>query len=349
MSEHSDAAALDAPRWLRSPLMAALFLGGVALFAVLLWQVGTVAIAHLLLGIGWRALLLPLPHAVVVLGETFGWWLAFAPGACPVRFAVLLRFIVAAKAIQTVTPSLSQAGELLKLYLLRRAGVRTDLAIASVVTAKTTTAAAEIAFIVLGLLISVGFVVIDPAAVAWPLAGVGVLALALGCALVWQKVGLFRPLVWLGRQLGPLRGFIDRHGALLSSTDTMIQDYLLRHRWRFASSALTFFATWAVGAFEAWALLWMLDVPASGVAALFIQVWLVVVNRLTAFVPGNVGTHEAGALMAFAVLGLPAEAGLAFALLRRARQLVWIVPGLAFWPSRRRRHSVPAVEGKLGP
>jgi len=349
MTEPSDAAALDAPRWLRSPLMGALFLGGVALVAVLLWQVGTAAIAHLVLGIGWRAVLLPLPHAVVVLGETFGWWLAFARGACPLRFSALFRFTVVAKAIQTVTPSLSQAGEFLKLYLLRRAGVRTDLAIASVVTAKTTTAAAEIAFIVLGLMASVGSVVIDPAAVAWPLAGVGVLALALGGALVWQKVGLFRPLVWLGRQLGALREFVDRHGALLSSTDAMIQEYLAQHRWRFASSGLAFFATWAVGAFEAWTFLWMLDVPASGATALFIQAWLVVVNRLTAFVPANVGTHEAGALMVFAVLGLPAEAGLAFALLRRARQLVWILPGLVLWPSRRRGHPMPLVGDKLGP
>jgi hypothetical protein len=166
MSERADTAALDVPRWFRSPLMLGLFLGGVALFAVLLWQVGTAPVAHLVLGVGWRAVLLPLPHAVVVLGEASGWWLAFAPAACSLRFAALLRFTVAAKAIQTVTPSLSQAGEFLKLYLLRRAGVRTDLAIASVVTAKTTAAAAELAFIVLGLMASVGFVVIEPAAVA---------------------------------------------------------------------------------------------------------------------------------------------------------------------------------------
>jgi hypothetical protein len=181
------------------------------------------------------------------------------------------------------------------------------------------------------------------------LAGVGVLALALGGALVWQKVGLFRPLVWLGRQLGPLRGFVDRHGAILSSTDSMIQDYLVRRRSRFASSALIFFGSWAVGALEAWTFLWMLDVSASVTTALFIQAWLVLVTRLTAFVPANVGTHEAGALMAFAGLGLPAEAGLAFALLRRARQLIWILPGLVLWPSRRRGHPTPLVPDEVGP
>jgi uncharacterized membrane protein YbhN (UPF0104 family) len=55
---------------------------------------------------------------------------------------------------------------------------------------------------------------------------------------------------------------------------------------------------------------------------------LVLVTRLTAFVPGNLGTHEAGALMIFSLMGFSAESAMAFALLRRVRQIFWIALGL---------------------
>jgi hypothetical protein len=93
----------------RFTLTTALFLGGVALSAILIWRVGAARIGQLVFSIGWGVVLLPLPFAFVALCETFGWWFAFARSGCPLRYAELLRFNVAAKAIQHVTPSMSQA------------------------------------------------------------------------------------------------------------------------------------------------------------------------------------------------------------------------------------------------
>jgi hypothetical protein len=41
--------------------------------------------------------------------------------------------------------------------------------------------------------------------------------------------------------------------------------------------------------------------------------------------------------MIFTVTGLPGEAALAFALLRRARQIVWVATGFALFPGGGRR------------
>jgi hypothetical protein len=162
--------------------------------------------------------------------------------------------------------------------------------------------------------------------------------------LAWQRLGLFRPVVWLGRRITILRRFFDRHGPMLASTDAMLRDYLVRHRRRFWASGFAFFAGWLGGALEAWVLLWIMGLPADVGAALFIQVTLAVINRLTAFVPANLGTHEAGALMVFGAAGLAAEGALAFALLRRARQIVWVAVGLALLPGGRRSLSmVPSI------
>jgi hypothetical protein len=220
----------------------------VALFGVLIWRVGVAAIGHLLYGVGWWALLLLVPQGLVMLCETSGWWFAFSRDGCPLRYSQLFRLNLAAKAIHQLTPSLSQVGELVKIHLLHRAGVLPDLASASVVTAKTTIVAAELAFVAVGFTVSLSTMTIDPAVTILGVAGVGTLALALGGVLVWLRFGLFRPVVWLGRSIPALGRFFNRHGPLFVATDAIVQDYLVWHRRRFWISSLAFLAGWLGGA-----------------------------------------------------------------------------------------------------
>jgi hypothetical protein len=53
------------------------------------------------------------------------------------------------------------------------------------------------------------------------------------------------------------------------------------------------------------------------------------VRFATFLVPASLGPLEAANAAAFAALGLGAEVGLAFSLIRRARQAVWIAIGVA--------------------
>jgi uncharacterized membrane protein YbhN (UPF0104 family) len=232
--------------------------------------------------------------------------------------------------------------------LLRQTGVRPDLAAASVVMAKTTASAGELAFIVLGVGALAGSLSIDPVAAMWTAVGIGALALVLGGLVVWQRLGLFRPLVWLGMRLTFLRAFLDRHGALLSSTEALLQEYLVEQRTRFLTSGLVFFVMWLLSVFETWVFLWILGLPTTVANALLIQAWLTLVVRLTAFVPSNIGTLEAGALMVFAFVGLPPHGALALALLRRIRQLVWMIVALAAFPRARRIPSAAPSAGRSG-
>ncbi|HSF03445.1 MAG TPA: lysylphosphatidylglycerol synthase domain-containing protein [Solirubrobacterales bacterium] len=323
----------------------ALFLGGIVLLAVLIWRVGPVSIGHVLLAVGWTAILVPAPHVLQAVGETSGWWLAFSRGSCPVSFATLLRVNIAVKVVQGVTPSVSQATELVRIHLLRQAGVPADLATASVVMAKTTASAGELVFVVLGVGTLAGSMAIDRASVIGAGVGIGILALVLVGLLAWQRVGLFRPLAWLGMRLGLVRGFLERHGALLASTETLLQDYLVEQRARFLASGVAYLVSWLLSVVETWVFLWMLGLQTTIVDALLIQAWLALVVRLTAFVPSNIGTLEGGVLMVFAIVGLSPQAALALALLRRVRQLVWMTAALAVLPRARRPSSTdPAAE-----
>jgi uncharacterized protein (TIRG00374 family) len=311
----------------RFTLTRLLLIGGLALFAFLIWRSGPDSIGNLLLKIGWGLPFVFLPHALVIAFEALGWWFAFPGNRCPIKFAEILRFSVAAKAIQHVTPSISQAGELLKIHLLRLSGMSADIGAVSVVAAKTTITLAELLFIGMGLAVALAYIPVEPFLAASASAGVLIMCLAVIGLLAWQRTGLFRPVVRMARRLNVLTAFLNRHEDFLSSTDRILKEYIGEGR-RFCLSSLGYFLAWAAGALEAWLFLSLLGLSHDLLSALLVQAWLVLVTRLTAFVPANLGTHEAGAVMIFSFLGLTADGAMAFALLRRARQIAWIGLGL---------------------
>ena len=99
-----------------------MLIGGLALFAILVWRSGPASIGSLIMKVGWALPLVFLPNTLVNVLQAAGWWFAFPEDGCPIRLSEILRFTISAKAIQYVTPSISQAAELLKFHLLRRAG-----------------------------------------------------------------------------------------------------------------------------------------------------------------------------------------------------------------------------------
>jgi uncharacterized protein (TIRG00374 family) len=141
-------------------------------------------------------------------------------------------------------------------------------------------------------------------------------------------VGFFRLLVDAVRPIQLFTGFLNRHGGFFDSADRLLKENIADRR-RFCLSWLGYFLGWTVGALEAWVLLNILELPNDPWFAFAIQAWLALVTRLTAFVPASLGTHEAGAIMVFSLLGLSADAAMAFALLRRLRQIGWITLGFA--------------------
>jgi hypothetical protein len=302
--------------------------GGLLLFALLLWNTNLAGVANLLSRASVAFPLLFVPYALVVVLEAVGWRFAFPSGGF-VRFNDLLRLTIAVKAVQFLTPSIIQAAEFMKIQLLRQSGVGIDIAAASVVLAKTAIMIAEFLFIGLGLSFALGYVTVDRAVALSVTLGLLVMALCLTGGLLLQRAGLFSPVLAIGRRFPFLSAFIDRHEAVLCSTERMVQAHL-GERKRFAWSCVWFFMGWAAGIIEVSAFLSMLGLPADAGSAFFIQVWSLVVTRLTTFIPANLGAQEAGTVMTFSLLGLSVESAMAFAVLRRIRQFGWIAVSLGW-------------------
>jgi glycosyltransferase 2 family protein len=319
---------MELPVIARSHFTRGFVVAGLALFAILVWKIGPALIGDILWGIGWALPLVVMPHIIVTLFEVSGWWYAFPNRKPPITYRKVLEFTVAAKAIQLITPSIAQVGELLRIHLLRSAGVSADIGTASVVAAKTTMMITELLFLALGLAVVPSLLVREKSLALSLGIGLFLMSVPVVGLVLWQRVGLFAPAIWLSRRLKVLTAFFDRHEDVLVSTDNMLKEYLGEGR-RFFLSCVWNFMGWLAGVIEAWVILSLLGLSYDVVTALIVQVWLVMVIRLTAFVPGNLGTQEAGLVMIFSVLGFAPESAIAFALLRRVRQLAWIAAGLS--------------------
>jgi len=303
--------------------------GGLLLFMVLLWQVGLGPIGESILKAGWALPLVFVPYALIIASEALGWWFAFPSGHQSIRFNDLLQLALATKAVQLLTPSISQAGEFMKVHLLRVAGVKVDISAASVVVAKTTITIAELLFMGLGLTFVLGYMTVEPVIAMSVALGIVIMGVGVVGVLVWQRIGLFQPLIWVGHRIGALAALVHRHEGWLSATESIIRKHLDERR-RFGWSCFWFFLGWAAGIVEAWTFLSLLGLPYDVPSALVIQVWSVIVTRLTTFIPANLGAQEAGIVMIFSFLGFSPESAMAFAVLRRLRQLGWIAAGLGY-------------------
>jgi glycosyltransferase 2 family protein len=294
---------------------------GALAVGALVYYIGAGAIAQTLERVRWwQFVLICLPYALITAADALGWHYAFAQSAAP--FWRLYGAKLAGEALNVVTAVGSVGGEAVKAWLIRR-DVGYETSVPSVIIAKTTITIAQTIFLAIGVVI-VGVAL--PVRVDMTTAMYAMLVVEIVC------VGIFT-----GAQAA---GLIGRMGQLLARVglvaapeyaaqlDTALRDYYRREPRRLSLSVGFHTVGWLLGAVEAFIILWTLEVPANLLAATVVEAFGSGVRFATFFVPASLGAFEGANAGAFGALGYGAPAGLAFSLIRRARQLVWIVIGL---------------------
>ena len=302
-------------------LRAALFASGIAVLAYLVARVGADPLLSVLGRLGWWQFVLAcLPYGLIMAVDTLGWRYSFA--GQPPPYLRMLAARTAGEALNIVTALGSVGGEAVKVWLLRPA-VPYDESVPSIVIAKTTSTIAQTLFLLLGLILAVTVVPVDGRVVRAMLVLVAVETVLVGGFLATQLTGLVRR---VGRLL-TWSGLIEK-GSQADRLDANLRLFY-RDRWRrFLLSIACHLSGWILGVLEVAVMLFVLDISAgAGVAAVIETLGSGV--RFAAFlVPGGLGVLEGAYTGIFAALGLGAGAGLAFSLVRRARQIVWIGVGL---------------------
>lgn len=264
------------------------------------------------------------------LGDSISWSLIIT--SVPISLTWFRRtFVVrlAGEAFNNIIPAGGFAGEPVKAVILkRRYGVDYKEASASIVMARTVNMVALIAFLCIGFIFILQSDSLDgPLTLA---ASVGLGGLSFGTVLLYAVqrfrasswvLGRFGATGWAGKVAGAL--------AVAEDMDHRFVTFYTRHRKRLSASLILAFLNWVLGAVEIYLTFIFLDAPISWAEAWMIESLAQMVRSAVFFIPLAVGAQEGVFVLTItAMTGVP-TLGLACAVVRRVRELIFVGLGLA--------------------
>lgn len=326
----------------------ALVAAGVALVVWMLRKVGWPAVEANLRTIGGWFLLLVAIYAVPQAAFFLGWWVVMDPRPRFSRMPRLFAVYLAGDSANYIAPG-GVAGEPLKVHLLS-GEMETGRALASVTLHKHADLLGQWLFVVLGVVVTLACFPLSRGARVGALASVAVLG-AMLAGFTWAlRRGTYAPAVRLLSRWKSLSERLLPHHDGARAVDERIRRFYRDRRGAFAACVVGCFLGWCGGAVETRIVLGLLA-PGQGWAAAFgIEALSVVGTTMLLFIPGRIGSSEGVRAGACLLLGLTAPQGVAYGLARRARELVWLLPGIvvmlaATWRGRGERREARRVAG----
>ena len=305
-----------------------LVFGLVALVGIV-WHIGFEPIFNAVSQLGIFPFLVILLPMILVYGlEAWGWRLTLGAYAERVGFLRLFAIRMAGETVNVTTPAAYVGGEPLKAYLLKRYGVPIVEGMASVITAKTTMTLAQVLFILLGL--GLAFWIMDAASHYWMamLVSLGLLAFGVGLFVMFQRYGLGMGCLTLLRACGIRLAFLEKRENQLQEMDGTIRRFYSEHQQTFYVTLGTFFLAWFCETLEVYAILYYLDAGVDVWTSISIAALTVFIKGGTFFIPGSLGAQEGGYTLLLISFGYTEVTGITFALIRRLREILWIIIGL---------------------
>ena len=304
---------------------------GIVVLGGLLWHIGPFRIWETVERVGLVAFCMILvPFLVVYLLDTYGWSLTLGQWASRVGFVRLFMVRTAGEAINATTPTAMLGGEPMKAYLLTRYDVPMVEGLASVVTAKTIMTLAQILYMVLGLTATLWLVGGTGYTVLVAFVSVGLLGFGVFLFLVVQRYGFGRGLLAVADACRIRSQRLEAYRPRLLDLDRTILAFYRRRRRTFTLSMGVHFTAWLTELFEVYAILYFLGAEVGWLSSLSIAAMTALIKGSVSFVPGGLGVQEGGYLVFLVTLGYGEVTGITFAVIRRIREILWILIGLLF-------------------
>jgi phosphatidylglycerophosphate synthase len=300
---------------------------GIALFAVVLRHADLRSLADLPRQLGPAVLVALVPGAVWHLLRTAAWRRAFPPHV-QIATARAFRVRIAAEALSYLTIS-GLAGDPLKVVLLSGEVAPT--------VAAGAVAIERVAYIFVTALIMAGasFAIVlgMPLRRPWAyvFAGTAILAVAIAGLLIALLI----------RHNDASRVPKSRSARLLRELSHAVRELTADRRRLVALVALESTA-YLMMMLEVWTVLWAAGTPITLAHAAAVETFTRAVSMVGSIIPANIGALEASNLAAAAAVHA-ASGGIALALVRRLRGLLWCAAGLLVYP---RRGSKPPREDR---
>jgi hypothetical protein len=304
----------------------ALFLAGLAAGTALLALVGWGAVAENLRRIDGFFVFLIALYGLAQAAFAIGWWTLVIPPR-PVRFGEIFAAYLGGDSVNYFT---SIGGEPVKAHLLSgRMGF--NRALATIWVNRNADVLAQWLFLIAGAAVALSRFTIPAVARYLVVGGLLLLgSLAIGFTFM-QRKGFFGPVLRAFSHIRPLAGRLRRLENRAREVDGHIRVYYHaeEHRFRFLGAVAWGFLGWCGGLIETWIVLRLLAPRAATFEAAFaVESLAMILNSVLIFVPAKIGSAEGVRVAVTTLVGLTAAQGAAYALVRRARELLWLAPGV---------------------
>ena len=309
-------------RYVRIALAAA----GVALAVFLVWRTGWASVQANLALIGWRFFGLTALYLFAEIAFVLSWRAVMEPRPGLASLPELLRIYLVGNSLNYLSPG-SVAGEPVRASMLR-GRLETSRAISSVTVFKHAHLLSQAFFVATGL--SVALVYFDlPAPARWAAIVSLVILFGLLVLMTWAlQKGSFGPIVSFLARFRPLRSRLERFREPARELDDVIRRFYAHKHVHFLVAAGWALLGWCGGLLETYLVLRMLAPGRGWETAFAVESLAMLLNNMFLFVPGRAGTAEGVRTGVFVLLGMPASTGIAYGLVRRTRELLWVLPGL---------------------
>ena len=312
---------------------------GLVLLVLVLSEVEIAEVVARVGQVGWGFAAALGIYLVAFLIDSFSWQMTLLSVPLSLRWLYRIwKVRMVGEMFNAVMPAAGMGGEPVKAVLLKKHyGVGVREATASLILAKTINMIALVVFLTFGFALMLASPALPDAHKL--VAGFGLAACGLGTASLFLLQRLKISSItgsWISRtRLGTPVSHVLHH---LHDMDARLVTFYVRHRRRFAFAVGIAFVNWLLGVLEIFYATAFLGNPVSLTEAWIIEAVAQLVRFGTFFIPASIGAQEGAFLLVLtAITGSPGL-GVAVAVVRRIRELVWISWGLALgalftlWP-----------------
>jgi putative membrane protein len=297
---------------------------GALIIALVLWLQGDPhALWYALAQVGPQAIVIAMIcHTISMSVCGVAWWVtAGSPPDLSARFFVLTRWI--RDGIGQLLPFVPLGGEVTGARILARAGLGGSQSAAITVVDITAELMTQALFSLIGAVIWV----FQDTSLTYAAISLALILPMAAALYVAQKMGLVRLLENLADKVMPDAWKSDE---VSDSIHTIIHQ-LYQNRRRFLLSSSIHLTAWLLAITESYFVLNLLNHPITLPQSLALESVIFAIRSAAFMVPGALGIQEGAYVLVGAALGLPSEAALALALVKRARELALGLPALVAW------------------
>ncbi len=231
--------------------------------------------------------------------------------------------------VAILNPTSVIGGEAMKIYMLRALGVNQRQALHSILLSRALTILSQLLMM---LIVGVWFLSVTvkdfsgvgPKLLWWSLLPIGILAVF----LLWKMPKVRRVLKRILRRLRILDS-LQKARIFVAELWSELRTFNRENKRAMLLSFLASLLHWVVGAMEFYFILLFLGIKTTLAKAILVDMGVIVFKSVGAFIPGQIGVEEYGNKVMLGIIGVTGGTiWITVSILRRARQLAWILLSL---------------------